>query len=81
MSSQPTPRAPQLADRLAAPFLRFLAIERWGAWNELAGHAHGITIHAQSGFPTSLTLIVAVLLLIVGALAISSMAFNVGPFG
>lgn len=38
-------------------------------------------IHAQSGFPTSLTLIVAVLLLIVGVLAISSMAFDAGPFG
>jgi len=25
------------------------AIDRWGAWNELAGHAHGITIDAQSG--------------------------------
>jgi gamma-glutamyltranspeptidase len=24
-------------------------IDRWGAWNELAGHAHGITIDAQSG--------------------------------
>jgi NhaA family Na+:H+ antiporter len=27
MPSQPAPRAPQLADRLAAPFVRFLAIE------------------------------------------------------
>jgi len=24
-------------------------VDRWGAWNELAGHAHGITIDAQSG--------------------------------
>jgi gamma-glutamyltranspeptidase/glutathione hydrolase len=24
-------------------------IDRWGAWNELAGHAHGITIDAQNG--------------------------------
>lgn len=24
-------------------------IDRWGAWNELAGHAHGITIDAHSG--------------------------------
>lgn len=24
-------------------------LDRWGAWNELAGHAHGITIDAQSG--------------------------------
>ena len=25
------------------------AINRWEAWNELAGHAHGITIDAGSG--------------------------------
>jgi putative membrane protein len=37
-------------------------------------------IHGKSTFPTSLTLIVAVLLLIVGLLAILGMAFNVGPF-
>ena len=24
-------------------------LDRWGAWNELAGHAHGITIDPQSG--------------------------------
>ena len=24
-------------------------INRWGAWNELAGHAHGITIHPETG--------------------------------
>ena len=24
-------------------------LNRWGAWNELAGHAHGITIDAQNG--------------------------------
>ena len=24
-------------------------IDRWGAWNELAGHAHGITIDAETG--------------------------------
>ena len=38
-------------------------------------------IHAESRFPTSLTLIVAVLLLIVGLLAIASMVYDVGPFG
>jgi putative membrane protein len=37
-------------------------------------------IHAQSHFPVSLTLIVALLLLLVGTLAIVSMIFNVGPF-
>jgi gamma-glutamyltranspeptidase/glutathione hydrolase len=24
-------------------------VDRWGAWNELAGHAHGITIDAETG--------------------------------
>ena len=24
-------------------------LDRWGAWNELAGHAHGITVDARSG--------------------------------
>ena len=37
-------------------------------------------IHAESQFPVSLTLIVAVLLLVIGFLAISSMVFGVGPF-
>ncbi|MCO5063458.1 MAG: DUF202 domain-containing protein [Rhizobiaceae bacterium] len=37
-------------------------------------------IHGESVFPPSLTLITAVLLLIIGMAAISSMIFNVGPF-
>jgi putative membrane protein len=37
-------------------------------------------IHAESHFPVSLTLIVAVLLLLIGGLAIASMAFHFGPF-
>jgi putative membrane protein len=37
-------------------------------------------IHGESQFPASLTLIVAVLLLLVGILAIWSMVFHVGPF-
>ena len=37
-------------------------------------------LHAQSGFPTSLTLIVAVALLIIGFVAITSMVLRVGPF-
>jgi inner membrane protein YidH len=37
-------------------------------------------IHAESHFPASLTLIVALLLLLVGLLAIGSMLFHVGPF-
>ncbi|WP_441229630.1 YidH family protein [Tardiphaga sp. 215_C5_N2_1] len=38
-------------------------------------------IHAQSGFPVSLTLITAVILLFIGIAAIVSMMFQVGPFG
>ena len=38
-------------------------------------------IHAESQFPLSLTLMVALLLLAIGFLAIVSMVFNVGPFG
>ena len=37
-------------------------------------------IHAESQFPVSMTLIVAVLLLLIGVLAIVSMLFSVGPF-
>ncbi|MDM0104576.1 DUF202 domain-containing protein [Variovorax sp. J22R24] len=38
-------------------------------------------IHAESQFPVSLTLIVALLLLVIGLLAIASMVFGSGPFG
>jgi putative membrane protein len=38
-------------------------------------------IHAESQFPLSLTLMVAILLLGIGLLAIASMVFGVGPFG
>ena len=38
-------------------------------------------VHAQSGFPVSLTLLTALLLLGIGMLAMVSIAFNVGPFG
>jgi gamma-glutamyltranspeptidase/glutathione hydrolase len=24
-------------------------VQRWGAWNELAGHAHGILVDSESG--------------------------------
>ena len=37
-------------------------------------------IHAESQFPVSLTLIVALLLLLIGFLAIFSMVYGVGPF-
>jgi putative membrane protein len=38
-------------------------------------------IHAESQFPVSMTLLVAVLLLAIGALAVLSMSLNIGPFG
>ncbi|RZL86784.1 MAG: DUF202 domain-containing protein [Variovorax sp.] len=38
-------------------------------------------VHAESQFPLSLTLIVAVLLLVIGFMAIVSMVFDIGPFG
>ena len=37
-------------------------------------------IHAESHFPVSLTLIVALLLLVIGLFAIASMVFQTGPF-
>jgi putative membrane protein len=38
-------------------------------------------VHAESGFPTSLVLIVAVILLLIGVAAALSMIGHVGPFG
>ena len=37
-------------------------------------------IHGESRFPVSLTLITAILLLIIGCLAILSMVYGIGPF-
>ncbi len=37
-------------------------------------------VHAESGFPVSFTLVVAVLLLGVGVVALASLIFQVGPF-
>ena len=37
-------------------------------------------IHAESSFPASFTLVVAVLLLAVGVIAVASLTFQVGPF-
>jgi putative membrane protein len=41
-------------------------------------HSAGL-IHAQSGFPISLTLITAVCLFLIGALAVVGMVFDAGP--
>ena len=38
-------------------------------------------IHGQSGFPPSITLITAILLLLIGVAAIVSMLHRGGPFG
>ena len=38
-------------------------------------------VHGESHFPASLTLIVAILLLLIGLLAIFSMIYGGGPFG
>ncbi|HEV8448119.1 MAG TPA: DUF202 domain-containing protein [Gemmatimonadaceae bacterium] len=38
-------------------------------------------VHGESRFPRSYTLVVALLLLVVGLLAVMSLAFHVGPFG
>jgi putative membrane protein len=38
-------------------------------------------VHGESKFPPSLTLIIAVLLLIIGVIAILSMVYRIGPFG
>jgi putative membrane protein len=38
-------------------------------------------VHAETTFPVSLSLIVAVLLLLLGLLAIVSMSFGLGPLG
>jgi putative membrane protein len=37
-------------------------------------------IHGESGFPYSLTLITALILLVIGVAAILSLAFRIGPF-
>jgi putative membrane protein len=55
-------------------FMRGLRIQR----EEMT--AAGL-IHGQSHFPVSMTLIVALLLLLVGVSAILSMVYRIGPFG
>jgi len=42
--------------------------------------AEGLIV-AESQFPVSMTLVVALLLLVIGVLAMVSMTFSVGPFG
>jgi len=54
-------------------FMRELRAER----HRMVGEG---LVHGESSYPVSMTLIVAVLLLLLGLLAIVSMVFNVGPF-
>jgi putative membrane protein len=51
-----------------------------GLRRERRAMAEAGLVHAESGFPPSLTLIVAVLLLLIGLLAVASIAFKLGPF-
>jgi putative membrane protein len=51
-----------------------------GLRHERAEMTQAGLIHGQSAFPASLTLIVAMLLLLVGLFAILGMTLNVGPF-
>jgi len=51
-----------------------------GLRHDRAAMKGGGLIHAESGFPVSLTLVTAVLLLLIGIVAIISMVFEVGPF-
>lgn len=55
-------------------FMRGLRIERAAMTKE------GL-IHGESHFPVSLTLIVALILLLIGIFAVLSMVFHIGPFG
>ena len=51
-----------------------------GLRHERRSMAEDELIHAESNFPASFTLIVAILLLLIGVLAITSLTFNLGPF-
>jgi putative membrane protein len=52
-----------------------------GLRHERAAMTEEGLVHGESRFPPSLTLIIAVVLLLIGIAAIVSMIFQVGPFG
>ncbi|WP_291153781.1 DUF202 domain-containing protein [Hyphomicrobium sp.] len=52
-----------------------------GLRQERANMKGGGLIHGESGFPISITLITAGILLLIGILAVLSMVFDIGPFG
>ena len=51
-----------------------------GLRHERRDMAEAELLHAESAFPASFTLVVAILLLVVGVMAIASLAFKLGPF-
>ena len=51
-----------------------------GLRHERRDMAEADLLHAESKFPASFTLVTAIVLLIIGVLAISSLAFKLGPF-
>jgi putative membrane protein len=51
-----------------------------GLRHERRDMAEADLIHAESKFPASFTLITAILLLVIGLLAIASLGFKLGPF-
>ena len=57
--------------------LQFMA----GLRRERKAMAREGLIHAQSGFPVSFTLLIAIVLLLIGIAAIASATFHIGPFG
>ena len=52
-----------------------------GLRKERGGMVSEGLVHGQSGFPTSLTLITALVLLLIGCIAIAGILWHVGPFG
>lgn len=52
-----------------------------GLRNERAQMREEGLIHGESGFPPSMILITAIILLLIGIFAIASMVFQAGPFG
>ncbi len=53
----------------------------WGLRQERIAMRQAGMIHGQSRFPVSFTLVVAVLMLILGLLALTNLTFHTGPFG
>ncbi|RTZ48298.1 DUF202 domain-containing protein [Candidimonas sp. SYP-B2681] len=53
----------------------------WELRKQRSAMARNGLIHGESGFPPSMTLVTAVLLLLLGLVAITGMGFRLGPFG